>query len=89
MIDLIEKASGFLGGPSGLGSVSMTLAIMSASDGRICYGPGATYSDGSDSAMPTTVLSGKELLSFAGTCELFDKCSKLTNAGYSLGSWPG
>lgn len=89
VIDLIEMGGGPGGGATGMGSTGMTLAIMSASDGSMSYGPGATYSDGDDSQPPSVTLAGKVLLSFAAACGTFDTCRGLTDSAYSLGSWPG
>lgn len=89
VIDLIETGGGPSGGATGMGSTGMTLAIMSASNGSMSYGLGATYSDGGDSRLPSVTLAGKVLLSFAAACSLGDTCSGLADSAYSLGSWPG
>jgi hypothetical protein len=70
----------------------MTLALLSASDGSISYGPGTSYPDGIDN-QPSFTLAGSTLLSFP-ECPAAD-CSagagKFTGkvTAYSTGSWPG
>ena len=70
---------------------STTLALVSAADGTVSYGPGATSHWSPDGRGPWFALDGNVLLSF-GSCPT-DGCpdggNGVTVTAYSLGSWPG
>ncbi len=88
VIDVIESVGGT--GGDDIGTTGMTLALLSASDGSMSYGPGTTYPAGIDN-QPSFTLAGNVLLSFP-VCPTAD-CTggKYTGTvtAYSTGSWPG
>lgn len=92
VINLIESVGGPPGSGDDKGTTGMTLALLSASDGSMSYGPGTSYPDGIDN-QPLFTLAGSTLLSFP-VCPAAD-CSagagKFTGpvTAYSTGSWPG
>jgi hypothetical protein len=72
------------------GSSSMTLSLLSASDGTMTYGPGATYGGGIND-QPVYSLDGHVLLSMHGcalaACPGNSVADTIT--AYDTGSWPG
>jgi PQQ-like domain len=92
VIDLIESVGGSPGSGDDSGSTGMTLALLSASNGSISYGPGTTYPAGIDN-QPSFTLAGGVLLSFpacpAGDCSAGAPKVTGTVTAYSTASWPG
>jgi hypothetical protein len=88
-LDLIENVnsnSGDLTGTTGL-----TLAVLSASDGALTYGPGTTDSDGVDD-QPAYTLIGRTLLAVPLCVTIAcgeDGVETAAVAAYGTGSWPG
>jgi hypothetical protein len=72
------------------GTTGMTLAVLSASDGTVTYGPGTTYPAGLDN-QPRFTLIGHTLLAVPPCATVAcgeDGVESATVAGYGTGSWP-
>lgn len=89
VLDVIENVSS--NSQFDTGTTGMTLALLSATDGNITYGPGTSYQAGL-SNQPSFTLAGGVLLSFPA-CPLANGCSGARATGtvtaYGIGSWPG
>jgi hypothetical protein len=72
------------------GSSSMTLSLLSASDGTMTYGPGSTYGGGIND-QPVYSLDGHVLLSVHGCALAACPGNSVTDTitAYDTGSWPG
>jgi hypothetical protein len=83
VLDVIENVSS--NSNDSTGTTGMTLALLSAANGSISYGPGATYPAGLGN-QPSFTLAGRTLLSFPrcpGGCS-----GTFPVTAYSIGSWP-
>lgn len=88
VLDVIENISSNATEMTGLSSV--TLSVLSASDGAMTYGPGATYPGGIDD-QPVYWLDGRVLLSAHGCALAACPGNSVTDTitAYDAGSWPG
>jgi hypothetical protein len=88
VLDVIENISSNATEMTGLSSV--TLSVLSASDGAMTYGPGATYPGGIND-QPVYWLDGRVLLSAHGCALAACPGNSVTDTitAYDTGSWPG
>jgi hypothetical protein len=88
VLDVIENISSNATELTGLSSV--TLSVLSASDGAMTYGPGATYPGGIND-QPVYWLDGRVLLSAHGCALAACPGNSVTDTitAYDTGSWPG